>query len=77
MFAVRQIVDDPQDFIAVPPEMRHRKTEVIFISLDETKSLLPTNDGQPVSGLASLAGCWEGELERPPQGEYEIREELD
>jgi hypothetical protein len=35
MFAIRQIIDDPQDFIAIPLELRHRRTEVIFIALDE------------------------------------------
>ena len=34
MFAIRQIIDDPQDVIAIPPELRHRRTEVIFIALD-------------------------------------------
>ena len=34
MFAIRQMIDDPQDFIPVPPELRHRPTEVIFIALD-------------------------------------------
>jgi hypothetical protein len=30
MFAIRQIIEDPQDMIAIPPELRHRRTEVIF-----------------------------------------------
>ena len=34
MFAIRQIIEDPQDVIAIPPELRHRRTEVIFIALD-------------------------------------------
>jgi hypothetical protein len=34
MFAIRQIIENPQDAIPVPPEMRHRPTEVIFIALD-------------------------------------------
>jgi hypothetical protein len=34
MFAIRQMIDDPQDFIPVPAELRHRPTEVIFIALD-------------------------------------------
>jgi hypothetical protein len=72
MLAIRQIIEDPQDVIAVPPEFRHRRTEVIFMALD----LLPE---QPAPAgkkhtLMSLAGCWEGEtLERAPQGDYETR----
>ncbi len=37
MFAIRQIIDDPQEFVAIPPELRHRRTEVIFIALDYEK----------------------------------------
>ncbi len=35
MFAIRQIIDDPQDVIPIPPELRHRRTEVIFIAMDD------------------------------------------
>ena len=35
MFAIRQIIDDPQDVISIPFELRHRRVEVIFIALDE------------------------------------------
>jgi hypothetical protein len=34
MFAIRQMIDDLPEFIPVPPELRHRPTEVIFIALD-------------------------------------------
>ncbi len=34
MLAIRQILEDPQDVIPIPPELRHRRTEVIFIALD-------------------------------------------
>ncbi len=34
MFAIRQIIEDPQDVIAIPPEFRHRRTEVIFMALE-------------------------------------------
>ena len=76
MYAFRQIIEDPQDVVAIPPELRHRRTEVIFIAIDEeVNDALPTSD--QVS-LASLAGCWEGEpIIRSPQGDFEIRRELD
>ena len=35
MWAMRRIIDDPEDFIPMPPEFRHRRTEVIFIALDQ------------------------------------------
>lgn len=74
MYALRQIIDDPQEFIPVPPALRHRKIEVIFLAQDEPKPLSPS---EPDFSLADLAGCWEGELERSQQGEYETRLELD
>ena len=76
MYAFRQIIEDPQDVVAVPPELRHRRTEVIFIAIDQQPDVPET---LPVkASLVSLAGCWKGEaLVRAPQGEYEIRRELD
>jgi len=42
MFAIRQIIEDPQDAIPIPHELRHRRMEVIFIELDqETEQLSP------------------------------------
>jgi hypothetical protein len=34
MFATRQIIDDPQEVISVPPEFQHRRIEVIFMALE-------------------------------------------
>jgi len=74
MFAIRQIIEDPQDTIAFPPELRHRRTEVIFIAIDQEPDLVTTSQ-RP--SLASLAGCWEGEaMDRAPQGDYEIRRDF-
>jgi hypothetical protein len=74
MFALKQIIDDPGDFIPVPPEAKHRRTEVIFLVQD-----VPNQRSQETSKqvLASLAGSWEGTLEREPQGEPEERLQLD
>jgi hypothetical protein len=41
MLASRQIIDDPQAVIPVPPEFRHRRTEVIFIALDQDSDAAP------------------------------------
>lgn len=44
MHAIRQIIEDPQDVIAIPPEFRHRRTEVIFMALEpESTSPPPQN----------------------------------
>lgn len=71
MFALKQIIENPGDFIPVPAEARHRRTEVIFLIHD------PPQQESPQQTLASLAGSWEGELEREPQGEPEERLEFD
>ncbi len=42
MYAIRQIIENPQDVIPIPHELRHRRMEVIFIALDqETEQLSP------------------------------------
>jgi hypothetical protein len=75
MFAIRQIIEDPRDVIPIPPELRHRRTEVIFIAIDQEPEIPALSHQNPL--LASLAGCWEGEqLERAPQGDYEYRREF-
>jgi hypothetical protein len=59
MFAIRQIFEDPQDFIPIPAELRHRRTEVIFIALDQQPE--PTGV-QPPSGdrIAAFRGKGKG-----------------
>ena len=42
MLAVRRIIDDPQAVIPVPSAFRHRRTEVIFIALDQDRETAPT-----------------------------------
>lgn len=41
MLASRRIFDDPEDLIPLPPELRHRRTEVIFIALDQESEAAP------------------------------------
>ncbi len=66
MYAIRHIIDDPQEMTPVPAEFRHRRTEVIFIAMEQEASEPVPMTSKPT--LASLAGCWEGEpLERGPQ----------
>jgi hypothetical protein len=55
MFAVRQIIEDPQDVISIPPELRHRRMEVIFIVLDQ-ESETPA----PVESLGNAIEAFRG-----------------
>jgi hypothetical protein len=34
VYAIRQIIEDPQEAIPIPQELHHRRMEVIFIALD-------------------------------------------
>lgn len=62
----RRYFDDPQEMIPVPWELRHRRTEVIFIAMEQEAAEPVPMTSKPT--LVSLTGCWEGEsLERAPQ----------
>jgi len=39
MIAMRQIIEDPQDVLVIPLEFRHRRTEVIFMLLDDLETV--------------------------------------
>lgn len=59
MFAIRQIIDDPQDAIPIPPELRHRRTEVIFIAMDDEEGkahLTPS----PLDAIEAFRGKGKG-----------------
>ena len=68
MFAVRQIIEDPQDVIAVPPEFRHRPIEIIFMALEENTTDLPTQQSMTASSKTLRANWFEG---------YNIEEDID
>jgi len=51
MFAIRQIHNDPAEVIPVPPELRHRKTEVIFIALEDPIVPPKVDDGQQTTWM--------------------------
>ncbi|MCK7471696.1 MAG: hypothetical protein MZU95_13670 [Desulfomicrobium escambiense] len=57
MFAIRQMIDDPQDFIPVPAELRHRPTEVIFIALDSAPTVATGTRGGPDEPLTRAAAA--------------------
>ncbi len=53
MFAIRQIIEDPQEVIPIPMELRHRRTEVIFIAMDEDMEALRPPVKQALSTKSS------------------------
>jgi len=78
MRAFRQIIDDPDEFIPVPPEVQHRRTEVIFLVQDAVVfSPTETNTGSVQDpDIAKFFGSIPDFPEREPQGELELREPL-
>ena len=53
MFALRQIIEDPQDVIAVPVEFRHRPIEIIFMALESNAPDLPAQNGMTATATAT------------------------
>lgn len=78
MFALRQIIDDPGEFIPVPAEVKHRRTEVIFLVVDPAPSAVTDDQGSEIKdpGVAQFFGCLPDFPLRDSQGEYESRESL-
>lgn len=73
----RQIIEDGPEMIAIPPELRHQRLEVIIWPLERgepVQSSTATSHGWPVGLFERTAGAWQGEpLVREPQGDYESR----
>lgn len=57
MFALKQIHEDTPDVIPVPEPLRHRRTEVIFIALDDLPSRKPESGAEhPLMAFAGAFG---------------------
>ena len=77
MKSFRTIMQTPTDSITIelPPEFRLRQLEVIVTLVPGTE---PMPSAWPDGFLARISGGWRGEpLLRPPQGEYENRQQLE
>ena len=62
--------------LAIPVEQAGRRYHVV-ITLEPEDEIGKVPAGHwPPGFIESTAGAWVGELERPPQGEFEKREEL-
>jgi len=68
MFALRQIIEDPQDVIAVPVEFRHRPIEIIFMALESNAPDLPAQNGMTATSKILRANWFEG---------YNVEEDVD
>ncbi len=66
--AVRQIIEDPQDVIAVPVEFRHRPIEIIFMALESNAPVLPAKNGMTATSKILRANWFEG---------YNVEEDVD
>ncbi|MCX6045312.1 MAG: hypothetical protein NT075_09370 [Chloroflexi bacterium] len=78
----RQIIEELPETIIAPPELRHRRVEIIILPLDEVigngKSTAVDANGWPLGFFEETEGRWAGEpLVREPQGEYETRLEFE
>jgi hypothetical protein len=59
MFAIRQIIEDTQEVIPIPYELRHRRVEVIFIALDP-ESEQPSLNPAPTDAVDAFRGKGKG-----------------
>lgn len=77
MQAIRQIIDDAPEAVAVPKPLRHRKLEITFRVVEEPL-IEKDASGWPIGFFATTAGCLADDpIERAPQGDYEQRRELE
>ena len=79
MFALRQIIDDPGDYIPVPAELKHRRIEIIYLLQDAPPAadVPETQEGIQDPGIMAFFGSMPDLPEREPQAASEQRESLD
>lgn len=57
--------------VPLGPEQAGSEVQVVIESLAK-----PLTPAEYANWVRSMAGAWQGDFERPPQGEYEHREPL-
>jgi len=65
--------------LAIPVEEANRRYHLVVLlepATEEAVRAAPPVRAWPPGFIESTAGKWVGDLERPPQGEFEKREEL-
>lgn len=75
MEAIHKIYERIPAMIPIPEEVQNRRVEIIIVPLDDEISANGETRGDP--DIAQFFGCLPDFPERAPQGEYEIREELE
>ena len=77
MNAIRLVYDAVPDKVSVPPTMRRRRVEVVFLALDEERVPALTEsirDDWPTGFFEQTAGSIPDLSERETQGEHPTRE---
>jgi hypothetical protein len=85
MQAIRQIYQNTPSIIHIniPEELQNHSVEVIIIALDDSinkdiEAKETDANGWPIGFFEATAGCLADDpIERAPQGDYEIRLELE
>lgn len=77
----RETIRNAPPIFSIPEEMRNRDVEIIILPLDEktgnSDAVETDENGYPIGFFEETAGSLEDDpIERAPQGEFEIREEL-
>jgi hypothetical protein len=77
----RETIKNAPPMISIPKELRNRNVEIIILPLDEISNVEETIErdanGYPIGFFEQTAGSLADDpIERAPQGDYEIREEL-
>ena len=62
--------------LTIPVEEANRPYHLVVMVEPATENAAPPARAWPPGFFENTAGKWVGELERPPQGEFEKREEL-
>ncbi|HQV23681.1 MAG TPA: hypothetical protein PLJ88_11380 [Agitococcus sp.] len=58
MYALRQVYDNPQDFIPVPETIKNHRIEVIFMVLDDDVTEFEAKSQASSNPILDFAGCW-------------------
>lgn len=77
----RETIKNAPPTISIPKELRNRNVEIIILPLDEKAengdAVELDENGYPIGFFEETAGSLADDpIERAPQGEFEIREEL-
>jgi hypothetical protein len=61
--------------LSLPVGMREAGQEV-QVTVESVAATKPLSPAEWSDWVDAMSGCWQGDFERPPQGNYEEREQL-